>query len=445
MDRNVSIADAILARHEVQKALTKNDGSITIVVDEIVFRITGVDYGAVTLEAFDERLATPASTNATAAPGAAGGGTAQTDASGGRGSSDWLSTEAKGAIIGVSVVIFLIFVAVVATLVVMRRKEAQRGKEPAANAAFGGGFATTGTHFYPGGAGSSSALDSGVVDMYAVGGGGSTKSGHYYPGLPGADSPAYTRAESVTSLGGGGGDYITMGDADFTSPATDIAAARAAITPVTPRMQQLNEDELNRLVSLVQQWNGPGDAALLGRGAELRSPIYNQYRDPAPNPFLPGQGVMPSGHVSGSGHADATWAGGVGGTPNGAMASPFHQAALQRIQEREGEGAGEEDGVQRKTSFKGVAKGVLTGIKINDAIELNNFGADLFGRIDAAKVDSDMVEAIERTPHLAAGPGVDIELESLGWNDSEAGDDEFGFEQGVLNEVADWSDEDGEN
>ena len=101
--------------------------------------------------------------------------------------------------------------------------------------------------------------------------------------------------------------------------------------------------------------------------------------------------------------------------------------------------------VQRKRSFKGAAKGVVTGIKINDAIELNNFGADLFGRIDAAKVDSDMVEAIERTPHLAAGPGVDIELESLGWNDSEAGDDEFGFEQGVLNEVADWSDEDGEN
>lgn len=65
--------------------------------------------------------------------------------------------------------------------------------------------------------------------------------------------------------------------------------------------------------------------------------------------------------------------------------------------------------VQRKRSFKGAAKGVVTGIKINDAIELNNFAPDLFGRMSDARVDSDMVEAIERVPQLAGMPeaGVD--------------------------------------
>ena len=72
-----------------------------------------------------------------------------------------------------------------------------------------------------------------------------------------------------------------------------------------------------------------------------------------------------------------------------------HQVRKSLATETEDDKDGAEMPIKRKSTFKGKVAGVITGIRLNDAIQLNNFGNDFMGSMISKKPDLDMVRDME--------------------------------------------------
>ena len=249
LDKSVNNTVATAAADDVNKALKRNGNSVTLFVNGLQYVMTRAELGSVTETSFYAGT-TPNTTGLQISTALI---LASTAASGSQ-KDDWLDTQAKTIIITISCIMFLITIAVVIGLVVLRyRQSALQSERKAQKGVFMDSFVAPVGHYYPGVSPSVFGNDT-VVDYHNT----STKKGefHYYP---------------ASNRNFQSGEYININENSLIDLTGDSQ---------TPLENVLTTHELSRLVELVHDWQSDPHEAGLGGGEP------NQYRDPAPNPLF---------------------------------------------------------------------------------------------------------------------------------------------------------------